>query len=65
MALFFNNIFGVLLQAVRSSAISVLGVIYMYTGASLRMFFEGEKPALLQQIDVEFEKVSIGLLHFA
>lgn len=29
----------------------------MYVGASLRMFFEEEKPALLQQIDAEFEKV--------
>ena len=26
-------------------------------GAQLKMFFEGEKPALLQQIDAAFEKV--------
>ena len=31
----------------------------MYVGASLRMFFEEEKPALLQQIDAEFEKVHL------
>ncbi|CAB4034412.1 Hypothetical predicted protein, partial [Paramuricea clavata] len=42
--------------AVRSSAISALGVIFMYTGPSLRMFFESEKATLLQQIDSEFEK---------
>ncbi|XP_028404850.1 cytoskeleton-associated protein 5-like isoform X2 [Dendronephthya gigantea] len=43
--------------AVRSSAISALGLIFMYTGPSLRMFFESEKATLLQQIDSEFEKV--------
>ena len=31
----------------------------MYVGATLRVFFEEEKPALLQQIDAEFEKVGI------
>jgi len=31
----------------------------MYVGASLRMFFEEEKPALLLQIDAEFEKVHL------
>ena len=30
----------------------------MYMGAQLRMFFEDEKAALLQQIDAELEKVS-------
>lgn len=34
----------------------------MYTGPSLRMFFESEKPALLQQIDTEFEKVCTIML---
>ena len=29
----------------------------MYVGANIRMFFEEEKAALLQQIDGEFEKV--------
>ena len=29
----------------------------MYMGAQLRMFFEREKPALLAQIDAEFERV--------
>jgi hypothetical protein len=29
-------------------------------GAPIRSFFEGEKPALLQQIDTEFEKVRPG-----
>ncbi|XP_017656236.1 cytoskeleton-associated protein 5 [Nannospalax galili] len=43
--------------AVRTSAITLLGVIYLYVGPSLRMFFEDEKPALLSQIDAEFEKM--------
>ncbi|XP_060695068.1 cytoskeleton-associated protein 5 [Hemiscyllium ocellatum] len=43
--------------AVRTSAIALLGVMYLYMGAPLRMFFEDEKPALLSQIDAEFEKM--------
>ncbi|XP_022781710.1 cytoskeleton-associated protein 5-like [Stylophora pistillata] len=43
--------------AVRTAAISLLGTLHMYVGATLRVFFEEEKPALLQQIDAEFEKV--------
>uniref|UniRef100_A0A7N8X4P1 Cytoskeleton associated protein 5 n=1 Tax=Mastacembelus armatus TaxID=205130 RepID=A0A7N8X4P1_9TELE len=43
--------------AVRTAAITLLGVMYLYMGAPLRMFFEDEKPALLAQIDAEFEKV--------
>jgi cytoskeleton-associated protein 5 len=44
-------------QAIRAAAISLLGVMYLYMGTSLRMFFEDEKAALLAQIDAEFEKV--------
>lgn len=47
----------VILKAVRTSAITLLGVMYLYMGAPLRMFFEDEKAALLSQIDAEFEKV--------
>ncbi|XP_075439924.1 cytoskeleton-associated protein 5 isoform X3 [Ascaphus truei] len=43
--------------AIRTSAITLLGVMHLYMGAPLRMFFEEEKPALLSQIDAEFEKV--------
>lgn len=43
--------------AVRTAAITLLGVMYMYMGAALRVLFESEKPALLQQIDAEFDKV--------
>lgn len=43
--------------AVRTAGITLLGTMYMYMGAKLRVFFEEEKPALLQQIDAEFEKV--------
>ena len=34
----------------------------MYVGPNLRVFFEEEKPALLQQIDAEFEKVRVFFL---
>ncbi|XP_053491174.1 cytoskeleton-associated protein 5 [Ictalurus furcatus] len=43
--------------AVRTAAISLLSVMYLYMGAPLRMFFEDEKAALLSQIDAEFEKM--------
>lgn len=43
--------------AVRTAAINVVSTAYMYMGPKLRVFFEEEKPALLQQIDAEFEKV--------
>lgn len=43
----------------RTAAISLLGTLHMYVGATLRVFFEEEKPALLQQIDAEFEKVHL------
>ncbi len=45
-------------QAVRGAAIGLLGTIHLYMGPQIRMFFEDEKAALLQQIDAEFEKVS-------
>ena len=44
---------------VRSGAISLIGVMYMYMGGVLRSLFESEKAALLAQIDAEFEKVRI------
>ena len=43
--------------AVRTAAINLLATLHMYLGPQLRMFFEDEKPALLQQIDSAFEKV--------
>ena len=45
------------MQAVRQASINVLSTAYMYMGPKLRVFFENEKPALLQQIDAKFEKV--------
>uniref|UniRef100_A0A6Q2ZLY8 TOG domain-containing protein n=1 Tax=Esox lucius TaxID=8010 RepID=A0A6Q2ZLY8_ESOLU len=56
---FINNVktaLGATNPAVRTAAITLLGVMYLYMGAPLRMFFEDEKPALLKQIDDEFEK---------
>ncbi|XP_065835694.1 cytoskeleton-associated protein 5-like isoform X2 [Oscarella lobularis] len=44
--------------AVRASAIGLLGVFHLYVGAPVRVFFEDEKPALLAQIDAQFEKNS-------
>ncbi|TSQ92631.1 Cytoskeleton-associated protein 5 [Bagarius yarrelli] len=57
---FINNVktaLGATNPAVRTSAITLLGVMFLYMGAPLRMFFEDEKPALLSQIDTEFEKM--------
>lgn len=42
--------------AVRTSAIQLLGTLYLYMGPQLSLFFENEKPALVQQINSEFEK---------
>lgn len=57
---FINNVktaLGATNPAVRTAAITLLGVMYLYMAAPLRMFFEDEKPALLAQIDAEFEKM--------
>ncbi|XP_034164860.2 cytoskeleton-associated protein 5-A [Pangasianodon hypophthalmus] len=57
---FINNVKTALAStnpAVRTAAISLLAVMYLYMGAPLRMFFEDEKAALLLQIDAEFEKM--------
>uniref|UniRef100_A0A3B3V6D8 Cytoskeleton associated protein 5 n=1 Tax=Poecilia latipinna TaxID=48699 RepID=A0A3B3V6D8_9TELE len=57
---FINNVktaLGATNPAVRTAAIALLGVMYLYMGQPLRMFFEDEKPALLAQIDAEFEKM--------
>lgn len=42
---------------VRMAVISLLGVMYLYMGPQLSLFFENEKPTLVQQIHAEFEKV--------
>ena len=49
--------------AVRTAAINLLGTLHMYLGAQLRMFFEDEKPSILQQIDAAFEKVKPEIIH--
>ncbi|XP_008189868.1 protein mini spindles isoform X2 [Acyrthosiphon pisum] len=41
---------------VRLAVISLLGVMYLYMGPQLSLFFENEKPTLVQQINAEFEK---------
>ncbi|XP_029345564.1 protein mini spindles isoform X2 [Acyrthosiphon pisum] len=41
---------------VRVAVISLLGVMYLYVGPQLSLFFENEKQTLLQQINAEFEK---------
>ena len=56
---FIKKAFGATNPAVRTSAINLLGVMHMYIGAQLRVFFEEEKAALLQQIDAAFEKVCV------
>lgn len=42
--------------AVRQSAIQLVGIMHLYMGSTLNMFFENEKPALKQQIHAEFER---------
>lgn len=42
--------------AVRQAAIQLLGVMHLFMGNQLMAFFEGEKPALKQQIQTEFDK---------
>jgi hypothetical protein len=46
-----------LFQTIRTAALAILPILYMYMGQTLRVLFESEKPALLQQIDAEFAKV--------
>jgi cytoskeleton-associated protein 5 len=43
--------------AVRVASIQLISTIYMYMGANFRGLFDQEKPALLEQIDAEIEKV--------
>ncbi|XP_045035689.1 cytoskeleton-associated protein 5 [Daphnia magna] len=42
--------------AVRTAAITLVGTLFLYMGPPLRTFFDGEKPALLQQLNTEFDK---------
>ncbi|XP_059587243.1 cytoskeleton-associated protein 5-like [Alligator mississippiensis] len=42
---------------VRTSALTLLGVVSLYVGAPVRALFEGEKPPLLSLIDAELQKV--------
>lgn len=44
---------------VKMAVISLLGVMYLYMGHQLSLFFENEKPTLVQQLNEEFEKVII------
>uniref|UniRef100_A0A1A9W8C3 TOG domain-containing protein n=1 Tax=Glossina brevipalpis TaxID=37001 RepID=A0A1A9W8C3_9MUSC len=41
---------------VRGSAIALVGTMVMYTGNTLMIFFENEKPALKSQIQAEFDR---------
>ncbi len=54
---FVKKAFGASNPAVRTAAINVVGVMHLYLGAQVRVFFEEEKPALLQQIDDAIAKV--------
>ena len=42
---------------VRSAAIASFGQLFLHTGKTLRTLLDDEKPALLQLIDAEFERV--------
>jgi cytoskeleton-associated protein 5 len=43
--------------SVRLASIQLVSIIYMYLGGNFRSMFDQEKPALLEQIDAEIEKV--------
>ena len=43
--------------AVRTAAITLVGTLFLFMGPPLRSFFDGEKPALAQQLNAEFDKV--------
>ncbi|KAL1502287.1 hypothetical protein ABEB36_007453 [Hypothenemus hampei] len=43
-------------QTVRHAAIGALGMMYLYMGSTLNVFFENEKPALRELINAEFDK---------
>lgn len=49
---------------VRIAVISLLGVMYLYMGPQLSLFFENEKPTLVQQINAEFEKVLLLIITY-
>jgi len=49
---------------VRLAVISLLGVMYLYMGPQLSLFFENEKPTLVQQINAEFEKVNFIVIYY-
>ncbi|XP_064399412.1 cytoskeleton-associated protein 5-like isoform X3 [Halichondria panicea] len=55
---FVKKAFGASNPAVRTAAINVVGVMHLYLGAQVTVFFEEEKPALKQQIDDAIAKVS-------
>ncbi|XP_063985359.1 protein mini spindles isoform X2 [Diachasmimorpha longicaudata] len=42
--------------SVRTSAITLVGTLYLFMGRSLLVFFDSEKPALKQQIEQECDK---------
>ncbi|KAK3923770.1 Protein mini spindles [Frankliniella fusca] len=48
--------------AVKTTAISLLGTLYLFMGPQLAMFFDSEKPTLVQQINAEFEKLNSALI---
>lgn len=41
---------------VRQAAIGFLGILYMYMGHNLNVFFENEKSSLRDLINAEFDK---------
>ena len=47
----------------RNAAFALIGTLALFMGEKIRMFFESEKPAILQQIDAEMEKVERLIPH--
>lgn len=45
----------------RMAVISFLGVLYLYMGPQLNLFFENEKPSFVQQLNAECTKVCLDI----
>ena len=49
---------------VRTAVYPLIAAVYMYVGPAFAGFFEQEKPAILEQINAEIEKVRCVLIEF-
>ena len=65
MQILCNVSISLFVQAVRTASFTLIGSIALFMGEKTRMLFESEKPAIVQQIDAEMEKVIHAMLSVA